>query len=220
MVSQTVEQCRAIGGVLMQMALGFLNRLRRECLDGGVLRQHRWADREVSGQTVHRATELSRHQQPTKPPPRHREVLGKAVDHECVSRRTPGAAGLRGAVIDQSVINLVADQPHSRFVTPGRDRRELLGRDHRAGWVGGAGHHDTLHRRIELGQHLRGRLETGLGAAFDHHDLAPQRRQDVAVAGIAGAADRHPSPTSKQDRNASRKPPDDPVVTTTSSTST
>ena len=132
------------------------------------------------------------HQQPAQPPARHREILRKAVRHNGIARRLPGTRRFRRARVDQPVIHLVADQPRSGRIAPGCDGREFFRRDHRAGGVGRAGHDHALHRRIQLGQHLHGRLKPGFRSARDLHHLTAQCRQDVAVAGIARAGDGDP----------------------------
>jgi hypothetical protein len=45
---------------------------------------------------------------------------------------------------------------------------------------------------VELGQLLDSRLEAGLRTGRDLDHLAPEGREHVAVAGIAGSRDRHP----------------------------
>ena len=157
-----------------------------------MLGQCRRADGEVAGETVDRALQSGGHQQPAQPPPRHREILREAVDHNGVARRLPRAAGLRGARIDQAVVDLVADQPHAGVVTPYSDGGQLGGRYDGAGRVGRAGDDHARYRGIERLEHRDGRLEPGLGAARDLDHLAAQRGEDVAVTGITRAGDRHP----------------------------
>ena len=90
------------------------------------------------------------------------------------------------------MIHLVADQPNTLGITPTRDGGQLCRVDHRAGWIGRAGHDDALHGRIELGEHLHGRLEPDLRTALDLDHLTAQCGENVAVTGIAGTGDRHP----------------------------
>ena len=174
----------------MEQRIRLGDRLRRERRDRGRLGQHGRADGEVSRQAVHRALQLPRYQQPAQPPSGHREVFRKAVHHNGFPRCLPCAAGVGGALVHQAVIDLVADQPNTRLRAPRRDRRQLVGWDHGAGRIGRARHDHALHGRIELREHLRGRLEPGLGSARDLDDLTAERRQDVAVTRISGARDR------------------------------
>ena len=97
-----------------------------------------------------------------------------------------------GAFVDQAVVHLVADQPDAGFRAPSRDGGEFLGRDHRAGRVGGAGDDHALHRRIEFGEHLRGRLEPRVWAAGDLDHFTAERREDVSVAGVSRTRDGDP----------------------------
>ena len=180
--AQPVEQQLAVGRVVMQERVRLGDRFRCERRDGGHLRQRRRADGEVSGQAVHRPLQLLRHQQPAQPPPGHREVLRKAVDHHGISRCLPRAAGRGCALVHQAVVDLVADQPDPGLGAPRRDRGQFVGRNHRPGRVGRARHDHALHRRVQVGEHLRGRLEPGVRSAGHLDDLTAQRRQDVAVA--------------------------------------
>ena len=51
-LAQTGDQRVPVGGVVVQMALRLCDRLGCEGSHGGVLGQNRWADGEVTGQTV------------------------------------------------------------------------------------------------------------------------------------------------------------------------
>ena len=186
-----VQQQLPVRRIVMQQRIRLGDRFRCERRDGGHLRQHWRTDREVTRQAVHRPLQLLRHQQPAQSPSGHGEVLRKAVDHHGISRCLPRAAGLRSARVNQPVVDLVADQPDAFRLAPRSDRREFLGWNHRPGRVGGARHDHALHRRIQVGEHLGRRLEPGIRSAGHLDDLTAQRRQDVAVAGIAGAGDGH-----------------------------
>ena len=120
------------------------------------------------------------------------------------------------AVVDP-VVDLVADQPHSACLAPFRDGIELVGQQHRPGRVGRGGDHQPGDRAGQCVQLEHRRLEPRLGATVDLDDLAAEGPQDVAIAGVTGSGHHHPVAHLEGARNASRNPPEEPVVTTTSS---
>ena len=139
------------------MPLGLGDRLRGERGDRRVLRQYRRTDGEVAGQAVHRAPQLLWHQQPTEPPACHAEILRESIGDHGIPRGFPGATGLRGAWVDQAVVDLVTDQPHPRLRAPGCNRGQLRRRDDGPGRVRRARHYDAVHQGLEIREHLRGR---------------------------------------------------------------
>jgi hypothetical protein len=89
------------------------------------------------------------------------------------------------------VVDLVGDQLHARLLAPPGDRSQLVGQQHGAGGVGRAGDHQPGERAVgvDLGELLDGRLEPGVRAGGDLHDLAAERGKHVAVAGVARSRD-------------------------------
>ena len=92
------------------------------------------------------------------------------------------------------MVHLVANELNALGVAPARDRGQFGRREHGSGRIRRAGDDDSTDGWIEGGEHLDRRLEPCLRSAFDLDDLAAQGRQDVAIAGIARARDRHPVP--------------------------
>ena len=91
------------------------------------------------------------------------------------------------------MVDLVADQLDAAAFAVRRQRGQVVRGQHGAGRVGGAGDDQAVDAPVnlaELLQHRHGRLVPGLRAARQLDDLAAQRREDVAVAGVAGAGHR------------------------------
>ena len=147
------------------------------------------ADREVAGQPVDGAAQPLGDEQPAQPPAGHREVLGEGVDDDRLPRGRPGAGRRGGARVGDPVVDLVADQLDPGALAVGRQRGQLVRRQHGARRVGRAGDDQPVDP-VEVLQHRDGGLVAGLRAARQLDDLAAQRREDVAVAGIAGAGHR------------------------------
>ena len=103
----------------------------------------------------------------------------------------PRARRLGGARVGDAVVDLVADELHAVVRAPVRERGQLGGVEHGAGRVGRAGDHQPLHRLVEGLEHRDRGLVAGLRPARQLDDLAAQRREDVAVAGVAGAGHGH-----------------------------
>ena len=161
--------------------------------DRGELRQHRRADGEVAGQAVDRALQHLRHQQPAQPPARSSRSTSKSCSpprHLATSPTRSWSRARPGYTRPWYTSSLISRTPVD--LAPRRDRGQFLGRDHRAGRVGRAGDDHALHRRIESRRASAAVGWNRVSGPHGHLDhLTAQRRQDVAVARVAGTGDRH-----------------------------
>lgn len=109
-----------------------------------------------------------------------------------VPRARTGGLGL---AVGDVVVDLVRDKGDALLVTILAEPLELLGGKHRARGVGGGGEDEALHllpppepQALHHPLKLLGRDLKVVVHGHRHH-LAPQRGEDVAVAGVARAGD-------------------------------
>jgi len=105
-------------------------------------------------------------------------------------RRERGCRG-DGAFIVQAVVDLVADQPYAGAVAPRCDGGQLVGVQHGAGRVAGAGDDQPVGRRIEPFQHSNAGLEPRFGSRLQDHRLDAQRGEDVDIGRVERRRQRH-----------------------------
>ena len=182
-----------------------------------MLGERRRADREVAGQPVDRAAQPLGHEQPAQPPAGHREVLGEGVDDDRLARGRPGADVAGAPGVGDAVVDLVADQPDPGARAVGRQRGQLVRRQHGAGRVGRAGDDQPVDGRRAPRASRRWAGSGSPGRTAARRPRSPARAGCCGSRGSRGGPSPTRSPTSNAARKASRKPPDEPVVTTTSS---
>mmetsp|Transcript_42259 Transcript_42259/g.103572 ORF Transcript_42259/g.103572 Transcript_42259/m.103572 type:complete len:237 (-) Transcript_42259:84-794(-) len=140
-------------------------------------------------------------------------VLAEAVDDDAVLlvlERTNDAAPRQR----QPMIDLIGNEANFVPRAPATDGLHRLLPQHRARWVGRRRHYQPvdwlavpLHRVVE---HLRRGLPVALLCRWDRHYLAPQRLQDISVAGVAWCGHRHATARVEQRREGDDKAPGAP----------
>ena len=101
---------------------------------GGMLGDRRRADVQVLRQALQGRHHVRRRDQPTKPPARHAEVLGEAVEHDGLGRHGQGRP--RRVAVHEAVVDLV-DQQCAVIVPDDRgDIREQRATHRSAGGIG------------------------------------------------------------------------------------
>ena len=157
----------------------------------------------VLNQVLDRLAERGRGLEPADAEPGHRPVLGQRLDEQdlVVRRHRVVERGRAGALVDDSAINLVGDDPKPM---PARDRQrrgDFLARGDEAGRVGGGVEENKAGRRRHRARELV-RIEAPAGAAVeaDRHGasagdfkradkIGPRRRGDQR---LVTRTDDHP----------------------------
>ena len=141
-------------------------------------------------QAIDRPHQRFRQHHPADAPAGHAEIFGERVDdHDVVGHPRCGLGRER---IIEAVIDLVGDEPDPLSFRSGDEIAQRLARHHGAGRVGGTCDQHALERRLAM------RREQQLGRdrparrlrRLDHHRLAAERREDMAIGRIARQRDR------------------------------
>ena len=78
------------------------------------------------------------------------------------------------------------------MLAPVADRTEVLGRKHGAGRIGRRGEDQAVDRPFERFQRCHGRLIVGVRSGHNLDRFQIERRENVAVAGVARRRQRNP----------------------------
>ena len=183
---QALEHQRPVGAVDREVGVELLGRVQRG--EGRHLARVRRADEEILHQPLDPPDVGLGHHHPADPPAGHREVLREGVDDVDLVRDSERRD--RPAAVLDAVVDLVRDEGEAALLGPA-DQRGEVGRATASSPSGSPGSRRGR-RRDRPSRSLRHRLVAVLEPGLDADGLEIERLQDVAVARIAGIADRHP----------------------------
>src|SRR5262245_54754473 len=144
----------------------------------GVLHDARGADIRALLELDHLFDEPARSVAEAEPPTGHAVGLAEAVDNEYVLVEL-GGAGKR-LVIDESAINLIANQQHATLAGKQRQIAKRVARIDDAGRICGAVDEDSVRSRCQ-GRRYFFHVDAEIRVRVDHNRLAARQRHKVRI---------------------------------------